>query len=92
MSSGHYCDGCAQAYYKCTCNKPNPTIKDDDAEPRYDVVVDVLQRHIVKLTKINDDNARVMWDGGPGMIDVIRYDQIDELKKAIVMWNESKRK
>ena len=32
MSSGHYCDGCAQAYYKCTCNKPNPTIKDDDAE------------------------------------------------------------
>ena len=22
MSSGHYCDGCAQAYYKCVCNKP----------------------------------------------------------------------
>jgi len=65
----------------------------DDDEPEYDVVVDVLQRHIVKLTKINVDNARVLWDGGGcGIMDVIRYNQIDELKKAIVMWNESKRK
>lgn len=22
MTSGHYCDGCAQAYYKCVCDKP----------------------------------------------------------------------
>jgi hypothetical protein len=21
MTSGHYCDGCAQAYYKCVCDK-----------------------------------------------------------------------
>lgn len=21
MSSGHYCDGCARAYYNCICNK-----------------------------------------------------------------------
>jgi hypothetical protein len=29
MSSGHYCDGCAQAYYKCVCNVP----EQPDQEP-----------------------------------------------------------
>ena len=28
MSSGHYCDGCAQAYYKCICNKPQEKVKE----------------------------------------------------------------
>jgi hypothetical protein len=28
MSSGHYCDGCAQAYYKCVCGKTNGRIKE----------------------------------------------------------------
>lgn len=28
MSSGHYCDGCAQAYYKCVCGKTNERIKE----------------------------------------------------------------
>ena len=28
MSSGHYCDGCAQAYYKCVCNKPQEKVKE----------------------------------------------------------------
>jgi hypothetical protein len=26
MTSGHYCDGCAQAYYKCVCNKQEEKI------------------------------------------------------------------
>jgi hypothetical protein len=27
MSSGHYCDGCAQAYYKCVCNVPEKVVE-----------------------------------------------------------------
>jgi hypothetical protein len=26
MTSGHYCDGCAQAYYKCVCDKQEEKI------------------------------------------------------------------
>jgi hypothetical protein len=26
MTSGHYCDGCAQAYYKCVCDKQKEKI------------------------------------------------------------------
>lgn len=27
MSSGHYCDGCAQAYYRCVCNLPEKVVE-----------------------------------------------------------------
>ena len=27
MSSGHYCDGCARAYYNCNCNVPEKVVE-----------------------------------------------------------------
>ena len=56
----------------------------------YDVVVDVLQKHIDKLEQMNKDNARVAMNmgwGGIGIMDEIRYEQIWQMKKAIKIWN-----
>ena len=48
----------------------------------YDVVIDVLQKHIDilwNMSKNKDD-----W----GIMDHIRMEQIDQLKKAISLWKE----
>lgn len=37
MSSGHYCDGCARAYYACVCNKEEvkPVVSIDEEDLVY---------------------------------------------------------
>ena len=49
-------------------------------EAEYDVVLDTLQKAIDLRKKINEKNES--W----GVMDNIRCDQIDELKKAINLW------
>jgi len=49
----------------------------------YDVVIDTLQKHkdiLWKMTKSNMDNDMF------NIMDDIRLEQIDELEKAIAMW------
>jgi hypothetical protein len=49
----------------------------------YDVVIDVLQKHkdiLWKMTKSNMDNDMM------NIMDDIRLKQIDELERAIAMW------
>jgi len=49
----------------------------------YDVVIDVLEKHrdkLWKMTKSNMDNDMM------NVMDDIRLEQIDELEKAIAMW------
>jgi hypothetical protein len=36
MTSGHYCDGCAQAYYKCVCDKQEEKILPKKMNERID--------------------------------------------------------
>ena len=55
-------------------------------EEDYDVVVDVLQKHRDKLWKMNQTNANV--ELGFGIMDQIRFEQMDQLDKAIKMWKE----
>jgi hypothetical protein len=54
----------------------------NDSELEYDVVIDTLQKHIDVLWNMTKNNES--W----GMMDHIRMDQIDRLKKAIKMWKE----
>jgi len=55
-------------------------------EEDYDVVVDVLQKHRDKLWEMNKRNANV--ELGFGIMDQIRFEQMDQLDKAIKMWKE----
>lgn len=50
----------------------------------YDVVVDVLQKNIDTLWCISKNKDR--WD----IMDDIRFEQIEELKRAINIWKKYK--
>ena len=56
-------------------------------EPDYDVVVDTLQKHIDVLWKITQRNMQSEFIG-MGIMDDIRLEQIDQLKKAITLWKQ----
>jgi hypothetical protein len=53
-------------------------------EEEFDVVTDVLQKHWNKLWDMSKN--KVDWD----IMDHIRMEQMDEIKKAIMMWKERK--
>ena len=50
----------------------------------YDVVVDVLQKHIDALWNLSKNKDQ--WD----IMDDIRFEQIEELKRAINIWKKYK--
>lgn len=52
------------------------------SEEKYDVVVDVLQRHHDKLW----DMSKNIEDWG--IMDYIRLEQMNQIKQAIKMWKE----
>jgi hypothetical protein len=56
-------------------------------EDDYDVVVDTLQKHRAILWKMTNLNLNSEF-GGMGIMDQIRLEQIDELDKAIIMWQK----
>jgi len=58
-------------------------MKDDEEE--YDVVTDVLQKHWNVLNKMVQRN---MNSDMFNIMDQIRLEQMDELKKAMKMWRE----
>ena len=51
-----------------------------EEEKEYDVVLDVLQKHYDKLWDMSKNKED--W----GMMDFIRLDQMDQLKKAMILW------
>lgn len=51
-----------------------------EEEKEYDVVLDVLQKHYDKLWNMSKNKED--W----GMMDFIRLDQMDQLKKAMTLW------
>lgn len=51
-----------------------------EEEKEYDVVLDVLQKHYDKLWDMSKNKED--W----GMMDFIRLDQMDQLKKAMTLW------
>jgi hypothetical protein len=54
-------------------------------EQDFDVVVDVLQQHHDKLWKMTQSNMNMdMFN----IMDQIRFEQMDQLTKAIKMWKE----
>lgn len=54
------------------------------SEEEYDVVIDVLQKHHDTLWKMTENQPE--W----GIMDHIRLEQMDELKRAIALWREHK--
>lgn len=60
-------------------------MEDDD----YDVVLDVLQKHHDKLWEMTKRNMNSEYIG-MNIMDDIRLEQIDELKKAMKLWKEHK--
>ena len=56
-------------------------------EHEYDVVLDVLQKHYDVLKDINERNRILL---GGGVMDQIRFDQMDEIKEAMRWWKERK--
>ena len=56
-------------------------------EQEYDVVLDVLQKHYDVLKDMNERNRNLL---GGGVMDQIRFDQMDEIKEAIRWWKERK--
>lgn len=57
-----------------------------DTEQKYDVVVDVLQKHHDVLWKLTSGNSEWGW----GIMDHIRLEQMDQIKKAIQCWKKHK--
>ena len=57
-------------------------------EHEYDVVLDVLQKHYDVLKDMNERSLRMGLD--VGIMDQIRFDQMDEIKEAIRWWKERK--
>ena len=56
-------------------------------EQEYDVVLDVLQKHYDVLKDMNERNRILL---GGGVMDQIRFDQMDEIKEAMRWWKERK--
>ena len=61
-------------------------MNDDDHE--YNVVLDVLQKHYDVLKDMNERSLRMGLD--VGIMDQIRFDQMDEIKEAMRWWKERK--
>ena len=57
-----------------------------DEEQEYNVVLDVLQKHYDVLKDMNERNLRMGLD--VGIMDQIRFDQMDEIKEAMRWWKE----
>ena len=57
-------------------------------EEEYDVVIDVLQKHHDKLFHMNLSNMNS--ESGMSLMDDIRFEQMDQLQKAIDMWKGRK--
>ena len=57
-------------------------------EEEYDVVIDVLQKHHVKLWNMNLSNMNS--DTGMSLMDDVRFEQMDQLQQAIDMWKARK--
>ena len=60
-------------------------------EPDYDVVLDTLQTKYDTLWKMTKQNMSLEFMS-MGIMDDIRLEQMDELKKAMNMWKNYKRK
>lgn len=58
-------------------------------EKKYDVVLDVLQKHYDKLWDMTKRNMESEFLG-MGIMDDIRLQQMDEIKEAIRWWKERK--
>ena len=58
-----------------------------DEEQEYNVVLDVLQKHYDVLKDMNERNRILL---GGGVMDQIRFDQMDEIKEAMRWWKERK--
>jgi len=53
-------------------------------QEQYDVVVDVLQKHYDKLWEMTHRNMNS--ESGLGVMDDIRFEQMEQLQEAIDMW------
>lgn len=52
MTSGHYCDGCARAYYKCVCDKQEePVAPVTIPKEQFDMVM--LKATIELMQRVN---------------------------------------
>ena len=58
-----------------------------DYDHEYNVVLDVLQKHYDVLKDMNERNRILL---GGGVMDQIRFDQMDEIKEAMRWWKERK--
>jgi hypothetical protein len=56
-----------------------------DSEEEFDVVTDVLQKHWNLLNKMVQQNMNAEMFN---IMDQIRLEQMDQLKKAMKMWRE----
>ena len=54
-------------------------------DEEYDVVIDVLTKHKNKLQEMIDSNMRSEYMG-LGIMDDIRFNQIEEINKCIELW------
>lgn len=55
----------------------------------YDVVVDTLTKHRDLLQQMNNDNARAEMFG---IMDQIRFNQIDQINECLSVWKKHKQK
>ena len=59
-------------------------MNDENESVEYDVVIDVLQKHYDKLWKMTQGEHD--W----GIMDQIRLEQMDKLKRAMNLWGKHK--
>lgn len=54
-------------------------------EDQYNIVIDTLQKRLDEIEEMQKgcDRQRMVIGGGMGLMDCIRYEQMDELREAI---------
>jgi len=58
-------------------------------EPEFDIVLDVLQKHYDILWNMNKRNMNSEFYS-MGIMEDIRFNQMDELKEAMSLWKKHK--
>ena len=91
MSSGHYCDGCAQAYYKCVCNKPQEKVKEQTIKMNERIKELAEQAGLVR----NGDFGMKRWEGPRSDSisdqDLEKFAQLIVRECTAVLFDESER-
>ena len=86
MSSGHYCDGCAQAYYKCVCNKPQEKVKEQTI--KMNERIRQLAEQATEIVETVGPQSRGGWSSSYARFDREKFAELIIRECIWALWTE----